>query len=190
MAPSTATRGAHALAHELANAIGSTLQLAHLARRAAADGSQAAADLDALVGETTRAASLLDELAGQLTETEPDSGTVLVVEDDDTMRGLVARGLREGGLRVVEARSASEALALSATGLAISLVLTDLGLPGVSGGELARAFAATAAAPPVVVMSGSAVDGVAAAAVLAKPFTPDELLGTVREVLGTDGRTR
>lgn len=58
--------------------------------------------------------------------------TILVVEDDTSMRRLIALGLRRRGWDVLEAEDAQEALELL-RGHAVAAVLTDLNLPGWNG---------------------------------------------------------
>jgi CheY-like chemotaxis protein len=170
------------LLHDLNNSLGSVLQLAHLARRGAEDGSPVAADLDLLVAETERAAAALGELGAQ------SAPAVLVIEDDPTMRGVVERTLSEAGLRVIAASSVGEALARLTGAPPISLVLADLGVPGLEGDQLPGVLAASEGGPPVVVMSGASAAGVPGAGLLAKPFSPEELVGAARTALaGADG---
>jgi CheY-like chemotaxis protein len=121
------------------------------------------------------------------------SGTVLVVEDDDSIRSLVTRVLRGAGYGVLEANSGPQGLdvyALSAG--SISLVLTDLVLPGFGGRALVRQIRERGGPlPPVLYMSGYTAEAMSAQQVLEvteafieKPFTPTALLAKVRETLG------
>jgi CheY-like chemotaxis protein len=117
--------------------------------------------------------------------------TILLVEDEATVRELASRILRGAGYAVLDAANAEEALALSErAGSAVGLLLTDVVMPGMSGRELAEELARRRAFGAVVFMSGYTVDpliaGVRASTdcgFLAKPFTPDDLLRTVREAL-------
>jgi DNA-binding response OmpR family regulator len=68
---------------------------------------------------------------------EDRHATVLVVEDNDAVRAMLARLLSTIGLRCIEARSAEQAIDLMATESPIACVI-DLGLPGMNGAELAR----------------------------------------------------
>ncbi len=74
--------------------------------------------------------------------------TVLLAEDDDSVRVVMGEVLRDLGYQVLEAREGREALAIAA-GYAgrIELLLTDVVLPGFGGGELHRRLAADAAGP-------------------------------------------
>jgi len=74
-------------------------------------------------------------------EAEPPrgSGTILVVEDDETLRELTVKLLEDGGYRVVDARDAEGALRImAASEPEIDLLLTDVIMPGTSGPELVR----------------------------------------------------
>ena len=65
-------------------------------------------------------------------------GTVLLVEDSDVVRDVVASMLEGGGLTVLQASGGEEALALARRGdTPIDLLLTDIVMPGMSGAELA-----------------------------------------------------
>src|SRR5262245_43889161 len=117
------------------------------------------------------------------------AGTVLVVEDDDVIRKLGARLLRGAGYFVLEAGSATEALA-AARELAwhVDLLLTDVVLPGMSGADLAQQLARRHPSLRVLFISGYPRDvlverGVAppdAAEMLEKPYTGSQLLVQVR----------
>jgi len=119
------------------------------------------------------------------------SESILLVEDEATVRELASRILRGAGYRVLAAANADEALALSErAGSGVDLLLTDVVMPGMSGRELAEELARRRAFRAVVFMSGYTVDplivGVRAsteAGFLAKPFTPDDLLRIVRDAL-------
>jgi PAS domain S-box-containing protein len=119
------------------------------------------------------------------------SETILVVEDESTVRMVAVGNLRKAGYRVLEARNAEEALeAASAYTGSIDLVLTDVLMPGIPGPELVRRFAERLPGVRALYMSGHADDALfhhgileGGLAFLEKPFTRDELIRKVREVL-------
>jgi CheY-like chemotaxis protein len=121
------------------------------------------------------------------------SETILVVEDENTVRMVAVGNLRKAGYRVLEARNAEEALqAASAHGGSIDLVLTDVLMPGIHGPELVRRFRERTPGLRALYMSGHADDALfhhgileGGLAFLEKPFTRDELTRKVREVLDT-----
>jgi CheY-like chemotaxis protein len=113
--------------------------------------------------------------------------TILVVEDEPLVRMLTARALRQAGYAVTEAEDALDGLRKAADHAAFDLLLTDLIMPKLDGRALAAQLLTGGQVRAVLYVSGYAdrplEPGVA---LLAKPFTPDELLVRVREVL--DGR--
>jgi PAS domain S-box-containing protein len=117
--------------------------------------------------------------------------TILVVEDEDSVRELVASTLARDGYRVLRAASAEDALGRAADAGRIDLLLTDARMPGMSGIALARILLETHPDLPVVVMSGYSEEVLdmagfpASAQVLQKPFTPKLLRQRIREILGT-----
>jgi PAS domain S-box-containing protein len=116
--------------------------------------------------------------------------TLLIVEDEPSVRNLVASALRHDGYRLLIASSAEEALAAAdAHDGPIDLLLTDAIMPGKSGVELANLMTSRRPGTPVIVMSGYTEEtlelpGVKEPmALLQKPFTPRELRRRIREVL-------
>ena len=119
---------------------------------------------------------------------------ILLVEDEALVRFVAAEALRDAGYEVEEAEEADSALALIEGAGAFQLMLTDVGLPGLNGRQLAEMAQRLRPAMKIVFMTGYA--GVAGepavgagavgagAPVLAKPFTPDALLRKVRQTLG------
>jgi CheY-like chemotaxis protein len=81
-----------------------------------------------------------------------------VVDDDSSVRELLADALRQEGHRVVEAENAPEALALLERGR-FDLLVTDLGMPGITGTELARRAKAGGNVGAVALITGWGVDG-------------------------------
>ena len=87
----------------------------------------------------------------------PASGLVLVVEDEEPVRRLVAHTLREHGLSVLEAGSGREALRVAeADGRALDVLVTDVVIPDFRGPELARRLEARQPGFATVFMSGYA----------------------------------
>lgn len=123
--------------------------------------------------------------------TGQNAPTILVVDDEDIVRALVTRALREAGYRVVQAQHGAAALALLESRCeTIHLVITDLVMPGVGGREVARWVAAHCPALPVLFISGyprtylEAHDLYdAAIPLLRKPFLPSRLVEAVQELL-------
>lgn len=117
-----------------------------------------------------------------------DAGHVLLVEDDDGLRMLVTRLLREAGYRVTGCRSATEFWRLLPTG-GVDLVLLDVMLPGTSGLDLLRALRAKSTVPVIMVSArneeADKVLGLELGAddYVAKPVGRPELLARVRAVL-------
>ncbi|HET6922551.1 MAG TPA: 7TM diverse intracellular signaling domain-containing protein [Anaeromyxobacteraceae bacterium] len=116
------------------------------------------------------------------------SETVLLVEDEAAVREVTRTVLDRLGYRVLAAASGDEALALAARhDGTLHLILTDVVLPGPSGPEVAEALRARRPACRVLYMSGypqNLATGLAGAAFLPKPFSPDALARKLREVLG------
>jgi CheY-like chemotaxis protein len=122
---------------------------------------------------------------------EAPGGTVLVVEDETGVRHLAARVLESRGYQVLEARNGEEALAeMERSGEAVDLVLTDVVVPDLGTGELARGFRGMKDAVPILYMSGYAREEViqrglirADQPFLQKPFTGDGLVDAVDRIL-------
>jgi CheY-like chemotaxis protein len=129
--------------------------------------------------------------------TRPRKGTetVLVVEDNESVRRLVHSVLQGHGYTVLDAAEPAEALALvERYGGHIALLVTDVVMPGISGRELARQLEAARPGLLVLYMSGYTDDAIVnhgvlevGVAFLQKPFTPAGLLHKVREVLDRAG---
>jgi signal transduction histidine kinase len=122
----------------------------------------------------------------------PASGeTVLVVEDEPSLRSLACEMLEAHGYCALGAGSGEEALGLAVRHAGpIHLLLTDVVMPGLAGPALAERFAVIRPHARVLFMSGYAGDDLArrgleddAAPVLTKPFTADLLGRRVREAL-------
>src|SRR5512134_1873407 len=119
---------------------------------------------------------------------------VLLVEDDDDNRELMAEVLAASGCEVLSAASGQDGLKTLAEH-SVDVVVTDVGMPGMGGLEMARAAKAIAPRVPVVVVTGWAErDDIARArgrevdAVLVKPVDPEQLTNAVSEVV--QGRVR
>jgi signal transduction histidine kinase/response regulator RpfG family c-di-GMP phosphodiesterase len=119
--------------------------------------------------------------------------TILLVDDDEAVRRVAARILRQQGYTVLEASRASDARALAAReGTKLDLLLADVIMPGTTGPALASELVQADGTLRVLYMSGypsTAVTGGPAhapAEYLAKPFTPRSLLERVRSVLGEE----
>ena len=120
------------------------------------------------------------------------SQTVLVVDDEDAVRRLVATVLRRHRFRVIEAANGREALAVLAEHDDIDLVISDVLMPDIGGRELVRQLQRDRPEIPVLFVSGFTNqeladdgDGVGAdATFLAKPFSSKDLLGAVGTLLG------
>ncbi|GMV50134.1 response regulator [Nitrospirales bacterium NOB] len=120
------------------------------------------------------------------------AGTILLVEDDDLVRGLAQAVLHARQYTVIPARNAQEALAIAESNPGrISLLLTDMVMPGMSGAELVSQLRRLLPNIKVVVTSGYSDRGTeiqesfgSTVGFLEKPYTPDSLADKVREVLG------
>jgi PAS domain S-box-containing protein len=132
-----------------------------------------------------------DEYAPPAPSVVPSGGveTILLAEDEASVRVLVSEVLSQAGYRVLAAPSGADALKLM-EGVDIRLLLTDVVMPGMSGSELAKQVAAVYPDIKVIYMSGYTDDAivdhgtlVSGVEFLQKPFSPTVLLRRVREVL-------
>ncbi|MGH7546528.1 MAG: response regulator, partial [Gemmatimonadota bacterium] len=120
-----------------------------------------------------------------------DSATVLLVEDDEPVRRLIADVLERRGLHVLSARDGADAVRIceSHEG-AIDLLVTDVVMPDVSGLDLSQQLSVLRPEMRVLYVSGYADQALidrglleAAVSFLPKPFTLDGLVRKVWEVL-------
>jgi two-component system, cell cycle sensor histidine kinase and response regulator CckA len=117
---------------------------------------------------------------------------VLVVEDDESIRRMICRRLRQAGLEVLSAASGEEALALChESAPPVHLLVTDGIMPGMDGFELARQFAQRARPVRTILISGFMGHFMARSdipenveAFFPKPFSGEELVAKVLDVLG------
>jgi DNA-binding NarL/FixJ family response regulator len=120
----------------------------------------------------------------------PKAIPILLVDDDPTMREMIAGLLEQAGFPTLQASSGEEALATARRGRPL-LVILDVRLPGVSGyevhHELRRRFGDDL---PIIFISGERVESLDRAGGLllgaddyvVKPFAPDELVARVRRL--------
>jgi CheY-like chemotaxis protein len=125
-------------------------------------------------------------------ETAPSSKgreTVLVVEDDDGVRAMICDALEAGGYTVVKATNGREALEAARETEDVSLVLTDVVMPEMSGKEMWEHLSSAGIDVPLIVMSGFPQEtdvtklAGSASAYLQKPFGPAEISRAVRSTL-------
>jgi signal transduction histidine kinase/integral membrane sensor domain MASE1 len=117
--------------------------------------------------------------------------TILLVEDEASLRGVMREQLQSAGYRVLEGGSAEEALAAAGReGAPIHLLLTDVVMPGASGEKLESRLRATRPEIRVLYMSGYTDEAISHHGVLEpgrhflqKPFAADILLRAVRRAL-------
>ena len=112
--------------------------------------------------------------------------TILLVEDEPAVRQLFAQALLRAGYRVHEARNGQEALKIfDEHGDGIDLLLTDIRMPYMGGTELAQVLRARRHSLKLICISGypGAIDTGLTSDFLAKPFSRDDLLNKIREVL-------
>ena len=121
-------------------------------------------------------------------------GRILLVEDEEDVRAMAAEALELEGHEVTSAANGEEALAIWArSGQNFELLLTDVMMPGMSGGELAQRVLRSRPATRVLYMSGYNDDAivrqglsVSEADFLQKPFTLEALARKVRGALDTE----
>ena len=114
----------------------------------------------------------------------PRGASVMVVEDNDTLRELVVETLRDAVYRVIEAHDGRSALSLFARQTPPpELVLSDVMMPMLDGFTLSAEVRTRSPGTRVLLMSGYAgaeMAGNGEEVLLVKPFTPDALLASVR----------
>jgi len=112
--------------------------------------------------------------------------TILLVEDEPAVRQLFAHALTRAGYRVYEARNGEEAIKVfDQHGDTIDMLLTDMRMPYMGGAELAHHLRERRSSLKLLCISGypGQLDPDVLTDFLAKPFSRDELLKKVRDVL-------
>jgi CheY-like chemotaxis protein len=136
-----------------------------------------------------------------LSQSEPPTTwqhTILVVDDEDIVRGLVARSLREGGYRILQASHGAAAIGLlELQAQAVSLVICDLVMPILGGREVADWMKEHCPELPLLFISGYPRAYLEAhhlydptVPMLRKPFLPSRLLETVEELVAGSAPAR
>jgi two-component system, cell cycle sensor histidine kinase and response regulator CckA len=124
------------------------------------------------------------------------SETVLLVEDEESVRQLVRELLEAQGYQILEAENGEEALQIAAMHSEIDMLITDVVMPGMSGRELSARLCASHPHTKLLYLSGYTEDAIVhegvlepGTAFLQKPFTLQTLARKVREVLGSERST-
>lgn len=152
------------------------------------------ARFDIYLPHSTQGVAIVDSKSSP-SRVSRNTGTVLVVEDEDGVRELACQFLKIKGYSVLEARNGDEALRLvQQHHQPIHVVLTDMLMPNMGGLELAEHLKNLAPDAKVIIMSdyyeyssSTAPEIEPAFLVLQKPFSPNSLVEKVREAL--TGRT-
>ena len=116
--------------------------------------------------------------------------TILIVEDEESVRSVIVAVLQDLGYRYIEAGDARAALAVIDTAVPIDLLVSDVGLPGMNGRQLAEIAIARRPGLKVLFVTGYAEQAAAREGFLGagmqmitKPFVIDELAHRVRAIL-------
>jgi PAS domain S-box-containing protein len=115
---------------------------------------------------------------------------ILVVEDDDQVRFLVSYLLEELGYSVTTARDATAAMPILSSSEPVDLLISDVGLPGMNGRQLAELMRVERPSVPVLFMTGYAESAAVQSeflgenmAIITKPFALDDFGQAVRQAL-------
>ena len=206
----TTVHSTRRLAHDMNNMLGMIAGYSHLLQRGIDAASPMRPRIDNILKATDRATVMTRELL-ELSRSLAGEGaaasggavvasaapldlkerlTILLVEDEASLREILHEVLDDAGYRVLAASAAHDALAaVQAHRGPIHLMLADVNLPGTSGPELAAQIRFQHAAARVLYMSGHSEEIVArrgaahpAAPLIQKPFTPTTLLQRVQEL--------
>lgn len=117
---------------------------------------------------------------------------ILLIDDDGFYRGVLRQILEDNGHRIIEAANGQDGLERF-RGRQPDLVITDMRMPGVDGGEVIRKLREMSADVRIVAVSGAAssygpppvAEEVGADAVLSKLSPLDQILAAIERVLGT-----
>lgn len=116
---------------------------------------------------------------------------LLLVEDETSLRTLVAQYLGEVGYRVVEAVDGLDAVEQFQTAGPFDLILLDLNLPGLSGVDVCRSIRRIAPHQPVLIVSGAilpdhdrALEELGVPDQLTKPYHPEALRARIEQLVG------
>jgi CheY-like chemotaxis protein len=110
--------------------------------------------------------------------------TILVAEDTDVVRAIMARALRDEGYTVVEAEDGEAAWSLLADLLYVQMLVIDIVMPRLDGIQLSRRVSESGKHLPVLFVSAYDQNPhLVPGPFLPKPFSPDELVTEVRKVL-------
>jgi hypothetical protein len=125
-----------------------------------------------------------------MVESAPAGVTVLIVEDEPSVRFLIREVLSDMGLTVLEAADSQGALAVLASAQSLDLLVTDVGLPGMNGRSLADAARRLRPELKVLFVTGYAEQAAdrdafldEGMAIVAKPFTIEDLANQIRCML-------
>jgi len=114
---------------------------------------------------------------------------LLIVEDEDVIRGALQRTLERAGFTILEASSAEEAVAVALDNRAtLRVVISDIVLPGVSGPQMAETLREVVPRARVILMSGHAREHVLpdsdrSQLFIQKPFSNDDIIALARWAL-------
>ncbi len=120
---------------------------------------------------------------------ESPAKTILLVEDDDVVRMLTVEVLEELDYQVLQAENGTDAMAIINSDQHLDLLMSDIGLPGMSGQQLMAAAREVRPDLPVLFASGYAAQDYANSAsgakvaTITKPFSLDLLRTTVAGML-------
>jgi CheY-like chemotaxis protein len=160
--------------------------------------------IDSRVGAGTTVSIYLPKLEGddfpvanrsQATPTPPVESpkTVLVVDDEPDVRALSAEVLREAGYNVIEANDGFAGLSLLESNCQVDMLVTDIGMPGMNGREMAdrarrtrpelRVLYITGYAEKTAFPTGNVDPG---SHLLIKPFAIQDLLARVAQIIAAE----
>ena len=134
---------------------------------------------------------MIGRMSGPVREAGHGSETILLVDDDESVRAVIRESLEQHGYTALEACFNSEALLIARRHAGpIHLMIADVMMPGINGRELAYMLASSRPDMKVLYISGYPLEVVReklrkpdAATFLQKPFAPSTLLHKVRELL-------
>jgi CheY-like chemotaxis protein len=144
--------------------------------------------------DTGKDRSSRQQRSGRMSKTAVKRPVILVVEDDFLIRISAVEMIEEAEFDVVEAANADEAMEILEARLDITVVFTDIQMPGSMDG-LKLAAAVRGKSPPIKIIATSGIVNVRKVDLreggrfLPKPYSSAEIVGTLRELTGAEART-